>query len=156
MTTNDTPHLSETLDCAPACAEAPAQRWTAGRIRAIRASAVAGATAAAIAVWAVAVPLAGATLAVRTNGTTHPVGPGSVAAVALLASLAAWLLLAALEHYARRPRRAWSVTAGVLMGASLSGPLSSGIGGGAIVALAAMHLAVAAVLISVLPRTARC
>ncbi|HMG63269.1 MAG TPA: DUF6069 family protein [Streptosporangiaceae bacterium] len=138
------------------CDEAPARPWTKGRIRIVRAATVAGAAGAALAVWAVAVPLAGATLAVRMNGATQQVGPAAVAGTALLAGLAGWLLLAVLERFGRRPGRTWAITAGVLMGASLAGPLHSGVGGGAAAALAAMHLAVAAVLITVLPRTARC
>jgi hypothetical protein len=136
------------------CDTAPARHGPKSRIRVVRAAAVAGAAGAALAVWAVAVPLAGATLTVRLNGTTQPVGPGAVAATALLAGLAGWLLLAVMERFGRRPRRAWAVTAGLLMGASLAGPLHSGVGGGAAAALAAMHLAVGAVLITVLPRTA--
>jgi hypothetical protein len=43
-----------------------------------RALAVLGAVAAALAVWAIAVPLAGADLTVHMNGTTRPIGPGSI------------------------------------------------------------------------------
>jgi Family of unknown function (DUF6069) len=141
--------------CGDACDVAPAQHWSRGRVRAVRAAAVAGAAGAALAVWAVAVPLAGATLAVRTNGATQQIGPGTVAGAALLAGLAGWLLLAALERFGRRPARTWAITAGVLMSASLAAPLHSGVGGGGAAALAAMHLAVGVVLIMVLPRTAR-
>ena len=82
---------------------------------------MAGATGAALAVWAVAVPLAGATLNVRLNGAVQHVGAGSVAGTALLAGLAGWPLLAGLERFGRRPRRTWAITAGVLMSASLAG-----------------------------------
>jgi hypothetical protein len=141
--------------CRDACDVAPAQHWSKGRVRAVRAAGVAGAAGAGIAVWAVAVPLAGATLSVRLNGAVQHVGPGAVVGTALLAGLAGWLLLAALERFGRRPARTWAITAGLLMGASLAGPLHSGVGGGAAAALAAMHLAVGVVLITVLPRTAR-
>jgi Family of unknown function (DUF6069) len=142
--------------CGETCDAAPAQHRGKGHVRAVRAAAVAGATGAALAVWAVAVPLAGATLNVRLNGAVQQVGAGTVAGTALLAGLAGWLLLAGLERFGRRPRRSWSITAGLLMSASLAGPLHSGVGGGAAAALAAMHLAVGVVLIAVLPRTARC
>lgn len=142
--------------CAGDCDTATAQHWSRGRVRAVRAAGVAGAAGAALAVWAVAVPLAGATLNVRLNGAVQQVGAGTVAGTALLAGLAGWLLLAALERFGRRPRRTWAITAGLLMSASLAGPLHSGVGTGAAVALAAMHLAVGVVLITVLPRTARC
>jgi hypothetical protein len=140
-----------TADCLTQADDLPT-----GRTRGVRALAVLGATAAALAVWAVAVPLAGCKLTVRLNGVTQLVGPGTVVAASLLAGLAGWALLAALERFAGQPRRTWTVTVVVIMGASLSGPLALGIHPAEIAALVAMHLAVAAVLIPALQRSARC
>ena len=85
------------------------QPHTAGVVRPprrrVRALAVLGATAAALAVWVVAVPLAGVDLAARTGATEQPVGPGAVAVSALLAGLAAWALLAVLERFTHGPGR---------------------------------------------------
>ena len=75
--------------------------------------------------------------------------------VAGAAGTAAWALLAVLEHRARHPRRAWTITAGSVLAVSLAGPLTAGQGAAAIVALACMHLATGGVLIPVLRRTAR-
>jgi lysylphosphatidylglycerol synthetase-like protein (DUF2156 family) len=125
------------------------------RTRAVRVLAVLGAVAAATAVWAAAVPLAGAELTARVNGAPQPIGPGAVIAVSLLAGLAGWALLAALERFARRPRRTWTVTAIVVLALSLAGPLGAGAPAATTVVLAGMHLAVGAALIPALRHSAR-
>ncbi|MCO5998930.1 DUF6069 family protein [Actinoallomurus rhizosphaericola] len=108
---------------------------------------VAGAPAAALAVWAVAVPLAGATLTVRTGGGTRTVGPASVVAASLLAGLAAWALLAVLERSAARPGRIWTITALAALALSLTGPLGSATGVAAALVLTVLHLVTGAVLV---------
>ncbi|MGI8329863.1 DUF6069 family protein [Actinomadura scrupuli] len=135
----------------PARTDCPPAR----HIRGLRALAVTGAVAAALTVWAVAVPLAGIEPAVRTGGGTQPVGPGAIATSALLAGLAGWALLAALERLTSRARRTWTIIAVVVLVLSLSGPLGNGAHTTATVALAGMHLAVGAVLIPALRRSAR-
>lgn len=118
-----------------------------------RIAAVGGGAAAALAVWVLSGPIAGVDLTVRTGGTAGPVGPVAVAAAALVAGLAGWALLALLERITARAGRIWTVTAAVLLVASLTGPLAAAVSGPAgILALAAMHLATGAVLISGLPR----
>ncbi len=124
-------------------------------VRLSRALTVAGATAAALAVWAVAVPAAGAHLTVHTSGKAQPVGPAAVVIAALLAGLAAWALLAILERLGRRARRTWTVTASVVLVLSLAGPFGNGAHAATAATLVAMHLAVAAVLIPMMRRTAR-
>jgi hypothetical protein len=107
---------------------------------------VAGASAAALAIWAVADPLAGVDLTVRLSGAEQHVGAGAVVAASLVAGLAAWASLALLERLAERARRIWTVIAVVVLALSLTGPLGA-VGAASTVALACMHLAVAAVLI---------
>ena len=120
-----------------------------------RVVAVAGAAIAALAVWAIAGPLAGVDLRVASGagGQATQVGPGSVLATSLIASLAAWGLLAVLERTVARARTVWTVIALVVLALSMGGPLTAGLSAGTKLALAAMHVAVAAVLIPVLRRT---
>ncbi len=115
--------------------------------------AVAGAGVAALAVWAIADPLAGVDLRVRTGTTVQEVGPVAVAVVAVLASAAGLALLALLERLMRHGRTAWLITACVVAVLSLLGP-AGGVTAGAKAALACMHIAVAVVLIGVVARTA--
>jgi hypothetical protein len=115
-------------------------------------STVLGAPAAALAVWALAVPLAGITLTVRTGGGTNTVGPVPVAAASLLAGLAGWLLLIVLERSVARPGRTWTIIALAVLALSLTGPLGSAVGAATALVLILMHLAVAAVLLRALVR----
>ena len=132
------------------------QPHTAGVVRparrGARALAVLVATAAALAAWVVAVPLAGVDLAVRNGGTEQPVGPGAVAVSALLAGLAAWALLAVLERFTRRARSIWTGVAVAVLLVSMVAPLSGGVGTAAKLTLALMHVA-AALVIPALRRT---
>jgi hypothetical protein len=114
---------------------------------------VAGAAVAALAVWAIADPLAGVDLRVRTGTTVQEVGPVAVAVVAVLVSAAGLALLALLERLMRRGRTAWLITACVVAVLSLLGP-AGGVTAGAKLSLACMHIAVAAVLIGVVAGTA--
>ncbi|NUW33093.1 hypothetical protein HTZ77_16870 [Nonomuraea sp. SMC257] len=117
-----------------------------------RALTVIGTAAAALAVWALAVPVAGVTLTVRTGGGTQTVEAVPVVVVSLLAGLAGWALLALLERRAARPRRSWTITALVVCVLSLAGPLTSAVGAAATLVLLALHLVVGAVLITWLAR----
>ncbi|KKK04677.1 DUF6069 family protein [Micromonospora sp. HK10] len=131
----------------PATTARPA-RWP-GRLRAVLA-----ATAATLAVWVVAVPLAGVDLVARTGGAEQRVTPVAVAVSTLLAGLAAWGLLALLERFTTRARPVWTVVALIVLLVSLLGPLGGGVGTAARVTLVAMHLVAAAVLVPLLHRTA--
>ncbi|PRX98926.1 DUF6069 family protein [Allonocardiopsis opalescens] len=122
---------------------------------ACRAYAVAGATAAGLAVWVLAVPVAGTDLSVHTGAELTHVGPIAVAGAGLVAGAAAWALLAVLERLVRRPRPVWTAIAIAVLALSLlAGPLGA-TSSAAMGTLISMHLAVAAVLIWKLGRTAR-
>ena len=104
-------------------------------IRIQRALAVLGTVAATATCWTLNVPLGGAELTVRTNGTTSVVG------------LAGWALLALLERFVRRPARVWTVIALTVLVLSLAGPLGSGVGATTKIALVGLHLTVGLVLV---------
>jgi hypothetical protein len=108
---------------------------------------VIGAPAAALAVWAVAVPLAGATLTVRAGDDTQTVGPASIVAASLLAAVVSWVLLAVLERWVVRPGRILAIITVPVLAASLSGPLGDAVGTTAKLVLVALHLAVVAVIV---------
>ncbi|MFI0453899.1 DUF6069 family protein [Actinomadura sp. 6N118] len=150
-TTNDTTTGTASVTGLPDGAALGTRR----RIVLRRALVVAGATAAALALWTLAGPLRGSDLAVRSGGIDRTVGPGAVAAAALLAGLASWALLALLERLVRRPGRAWTITATVFLALSLAGPLSSTADATTKIALAGLHLVVGATLIPGLGRSAR-
>ncbi len=121
-----------------------------------RAIAVAAAVLAALLVWAVAVPLLGVQLMVRTtpsSSSMQTIGAGFVLAVSLLASLLGWGLLAVLERRTQRAGTVWTVAAGVVLLLSLAGPLTAAVTTGGKVSLVVVHLSVAAVLIPLLRRT---
>ncbi|MFF4888715.1 DUF6069 family protein [Micromonospora chersina] len=120
-----------------------------------RALAVLAATAATLAVWAAAVPVAGVDLAVRGGGTEQSVTPAAVGVSTLLAGLAGWALLALLERFNARARAVWTGAAGLVLLLSLLGPVGGGVGAAATLTLVAMHLAAGAVLVPLLRRTAR-
>lgn len=99
-------------------------------------------------VWLVTDPLLGHRLTIDDGEETLGMTAGPVAVVALLASLAGWALLAALERFGPRHARAvWAVTAGAVLAASFLPLTGDGMDAGTRAALALMHLAVAAVLI---------
>ena len=117
----------------------------------IRMTGAAAAVLAAVVVWLVA--RYGAGMQLRTPGFTATGYPtvltvGVVAVVAAVASLAGWGVATLIERVARRPRRAWITAALLVTAVSLSAPLSGhGITAAERLALACMHLAVAAVLV---------
>ncbi len=115
-------------------------------------AAVLGATAAAIAIWAVAT-MAGAELMVRFgSGPATKITLVNVVVAALVGSLAGWGLLALLRRFTTKARTVWTVIAVVAALLSLGGPLSAIASTGTKGSLVAMHLAVASVLIALLRR----
>ena len=131
---------------------------TASRRRSRRLRAVAAGVLAAVVGWVIIEGVAGVDLrAPAFDGTTatQDIGLGAVIFTSLIASLAAWGLLAALERYSSRPRRDWTILAVAGLVLSLGGPLSgTGIDATERGLLALLHLIVAAVLIPLLYRTA--
>jgi hypothetical protein len=127
------------------------------RPRRARALAVIAATLAALAVWLITDPLLGIDL----TGTTRPgsqqlqpITPALVAGASLAVALAGWALLALLERFTARARTIWTAIALLAALLSLAGPLSTLASTEAnVLALALMHLAVAAVLIPMLAGT---
>jgi cytochrome bd-type quinol oxidase subunit 1 len=123
--------------------------------RPARALAVIGASAAALAVWAVGSSMAALNVHFGSDPAIHHVGAGSVATVSLLAGLAAWGLLAGLERTAAHARTIWTAIALVVLAVSLAGPIGGAVGGATTAALICVHLAAGGVLILALARTAR-
>jgi hypothetical protein len=126
--------------------------------RRARALAVVAAALAALAVWLVTDPLLGVDLV----GTTRPgseelmsITPALIAGTSLAVALAGWALLALLERFTARARTIWTAIAVLFALLSLAGPLSARASTSAAnaLALALMHLAVAAVLIPMLAGT---
>ena len=114
---------------------------------------VAGATLAAVAVWTIEVPLLGSRLQTQFgNAAPQSVGIDAVVLSSLAGSLAGWGLLAILERRFARARTIWTGIAIAVLLASFSLPVSAGTTTTTKVALAVMHLAVAAVLIPTLRR----
>ena len=128
-------------------------RSASAHVRRNRILGVAGATLAAVAVWAIEVPLLGIRLQTQFGNTApQSVGIGLVVLSALAGSLAGWGLLALLERRFARARTIWTGIAIAVLLASFSAPISAGTTTTTKVALAMMHLAVAAVLIPTLRR----
>jgi hypothetical protein len=136
-----------------AMSEATSQLPTHGSARTAMLT-VLGATAAAVAIWVVAVAT-GADLTV-SFGPGQPIQKVTVVNVivaALVGSLAGWGLLALLRRFTTNARAIWTVIAIIVLMLSLGGPLSAIAAGSTKAWLAGMHLAVATVTIVGLRRT---
>jgi hypothetical protein len=117
--------------------------------------AVVGATsAAALVAWAVLSPLAGIDLKAEQGTSTIDVTVVSVFVAATAMACAGWGLLALLERRTVNARKIWTILAAAACVPSLGSPLVSGIGIGAKLGLASLHLIVGAVVIAGLRRTA--
>ena len=128
-------------------------RTASAHVRRNRILGVAGATLAAVAVWTIEVPFLGIRLQTQFgNAAPQSVGIGAVVFSSLAGSLAGWGLLAILERRFARARAIWTGIAIAVLLASFSLPISAGTTTTTKVALAMMHLAVAAVLIPTLRR----
>ncbi|MGI5206696.1 DUF6069 family protein [Spirillospora sp. CA-108201] len=126
-----------------------------GSPRGARALAVAGAVAAALAVWAVGEPLLGHDLVVRQEGQEpRDLGASAIGAFALVPSLLGWALLAALERVTPLAARIWTAAALILLALSFLPIIGVQSSGGSKAVLALTHVAVGAVLIPVFRRTA--
>lgn len=122
----------------------------------VRARAVSLAVALAVALWAVATQLLGMEVRSPEMGG-DPAADLTllhVTGASLVASVAAWGLLAILERFTRRARTAWLTTSTVALALSLGAPLTgAGITGANRAVLALLHLAVGGVLLAGLART---
>lgn len=108
------------------------------------------ATALALAVWVVAVPVAGVDLAAGAPPQT--VGAASVVVTSLVVTLGAWGVRTLLR---RRPPVVWWLTCGAVLAVSLLGPLG-GTSPVAVGTLVALHLVVGStVAVGLDPRRAR-
>jgi len=117
--------------------------------------AVVGVTvAAALALWAILAPVAGVELEAMQGTRQIHVGPGSILFASAAMSLAGWGLLAFLERRTPNARKVWTILAVAACILSLGSPLVSGIGVGAKLSLAALHLIVGATVVLGLRRTA--
>ncbi|TME72398.1 MAG: hypothetical protein E6I50_00870 [Chloroflexi bacterium] len=118
-----------------------------------RALGVLGATLAAVAVWAVAVPVLGVHLAIRFgNADAQDIGVGLVVIASLIGSSAGLGLLIALEKMSTRAITIWTAISISALVISLSFPLVAGTTVSAKASLALMHVAVATILIAALRR----
>jgi hypothetical protein len=83
------------------------------------------------------------------------ISAGQVIGVAVAAALLGWLLLALLERRSSRARFLWTATALGALAMSLALPLAAATTTSATVALIVMHIAVGAVVLPAMARTAR-
>ena len=134
----------------------PGAPTSTAQLRKKRLVAVAAASLAPLAVWAVVEGGFGTDLRAPASGNGPPtdIGWAAVVAAAAVASLAAWGLLGVLERFTRRARIVWAAVAVVVLVMSLAGALGgTGITTGNRMILVLMHVVVAAVLIPLLYRT---
>lgn len=111
---------------------------TSARVAAVTLTAV----FAALAVWVIAVPVAG--VALVAGGLA--VSPVAVALVSLGSGCAAGLSYSIMRRF-RGGAVMWTIIACVVLGLSMAGPLLSGATGAAVVALELMHLVVGVTMI---------
>ncbi|MGP3921122.1 DUF6069 family protein [Nonomuraea sp. 10N515B] len=102
---------------------------------------------AALIVWGIAVFIADVDIT-----ASYWASPTSVVVVSGVAGLAGWATLAAIEHWTARAARIWTLLAIGVFVFSLVGPIGTG-STSAQVAMAALHLTVAAILIPGLRHT---
>jgi hypothetical protein len=123
-----------------------------GRVRAL---AVAGTVAAALAVWAVGEPILGHDLIVQQKGQKpQDLGAAAVGIFALLPALLGWALLAILERVTPLAARIWTGAALAVLAVSFLPLITAQASGGSKAVLALTHVAVGAVLIPAFWRTA--
>jgi hypothetical protein len=107
-----------------------------------------------VATWAVLAPLAGIELKAEQGSSTTEVTGVAVFLAATVSAFAGWGLLALLERRTVNARKIWTILAIAACILSLGSPLVSGIGVGAKLGLALLHLVVGAVVVLGLRRTA--
>ena len=118
-----------------------------------KAVAVAAAVVAPLAVWTIVGPVLGNDLQVAYGGGTQTVGAAGVLMASLIAALAGAGTFSIAERAVRHGRTVWTVVAVAALVLSLGGPFSAQAETGTKVALALLHVTVAAVLIPLLRRS---
>ena len=117
--------------------------------------AIAGLTVvAALGLWAILAPVAGVELEAMQGSRQIHVGAGSIFFASAAMSFAGWGLLAILERRTLNARKVWTILAVAACVLSLGSPLVGGVGVGAKLGLASLHLIVGAAVIFGLRRTA--
>ncbi|GAA1686211.1 hypothetical protein GCM10009765_39520 [Fodinicola feengrottensis] len=122
-------------------------------MKGMRLGAVGLAVIAPVAVWLLATAVFGARLVVpgQSGGPPLDIGWPAVVAIALVAGLLGWGLLAGLEKLTRRARTIWTITAVVVLALSFGLLIGPGIAASTRTWLGLMHLAAGGVLIFLLP-----
>lgn len=135
-------------DTTTSAVQAPRRRSGRSRLAVVGIAAVA-----ALLDWVILVPAAGLTLTARQGGVQH-IGAPAVVISTIVVTFAGWALLAILERRTPRARDIWTVVATIVCVTSLGSPLTNGIGTGAKLGLASLHLVVGVIVILGLRRTA--
>lgn len=123
------------------------------RSRRSRLAVVGIAAVAALLDWVILAPVAGLTLTARQGGVQH-IGAPAVVISTIVVTFAGWALLSILERRTPRARHIWTIVATIVCITSLGSPLTNGIGTGAKLGLASLHLVVGVIVILGLRRTA--
>ncbi|WP_051476856.1 DUF6069 family protein [Arthrobacter sp. Br18] len=112
------------------------------------------AAAAALAIWLVAVPIAGIQLTVGI-GAGQPINitPAPILIASTASGLVAWALLVVLSRFLARGYTVWMIMAAVVLILSVSGPITAEATTATRVVLVLMHAVVATTLVLGLPRT---
>lgn len=137
---------------APSAAKGSGVIRNPGRFRS-RLFAWLGGMIAAVVVWIIASPIAGADLVAEVAGSEQDIVLPAVILSSLVQGGIGWAVLALLERFSSRARTIWLVIALlVLIGAGVNAAVAA-LNTETAVWLNVMHLAVAAVLVPVLART---
>ncbi len=143
---------SAITDTSPLMTDAAASVAPPPHRRRTRALTLVAAALAGLLVWAVSAPILGIDLTVGAAPAIVTITPLMVGVAALVPGALAWALLALLERFFRRGRRAWLVVGWAVLALSLTGPVSIGASGATLVSLVTMHLVVGITLIVGLTR----
>ncbi|MFG1911193.1 DUF6069 family protein [Kribbella sp. NPDC048928] len=150
--TSTTPGAHTSYPAAPdattSAVQGPRRRSGRSRLAVVGVAAVA-----ALLDWVILAPIAGLTLTARQGGVQH-IGAPAVVISTIVVAFAGWALLSILERRTPRARDIWTVVATIVCITSLGSPLTNGIGTGAKLGLASLHLVVGAIVILGLRRTA--
>jgi hypothetical protein len=135
------------MNTTQALESATCKPWQARRlVQRRRWLSVLTAMATATAVTAIADPIGGIDLVVKTGSGTFTVEPILVMTTTLLIGMLGWALLELLERWTRHAVPIWRIVAAAVFVVSLGGPFTA-LTGGATVVLLGLHVLVAAILV---------